>query len=91
MLDCEEDMLQTATADVAQLAGENVILWSQYLEMATLNDKVTLQLAKEHHNARVGVSTSNNEISNIEKKKYILFNNNSLFQNYIINIYSVSG
>lgn len=50
----EEDFLQTAQSDVAQLCAENVILWAQYLDMVTLNDKITHQLAKEHHLQRVG-------------------------------------
>ncbi|XP_064624581.1 protein FAM135A-like isoform X2 [Lineus longissimus] len=50
--DDEEDMLQTANTNVAQLCAENLILWSQYLEMVTLNEKITFSLAKEHHLTR---------------------------------------
>ena len=50
----EEEFLQMATSDVSTLCAENVILWSQYQEMVTLNDKCIHQLAREHHNLRVG-------------------------------------
>ena len=53
--DSEEDFLQTAQSDVANLCAENVILWHKYLKVVTLNDKVTHQLAKEHHLQRVCV------------------------------------
>ena len=49
----EEDLLQAAQSDVAQLCAENVILWMQYLELVSLNEKITHQLAKDHHNQRV--------------------------------------
>ena len=42
-----------AQSDVTQLCAENVILWSQYKELVTLNERVTHQLAKEHHVQRV--------------------------------------
>ncbi|XP_074641981.1 protein FAM135A-like [Tubulanus polymorphus] len=51
--DDDEDLLQTANTDVAQLSAENMILWSQYLELVTFNDTVMLHLAQEHHTARV--------------------------------------
>ena len=49
----EEEFLQMAQSDVTQLCAENVILWSQYKELVTLNERVTHQLAKEHHVQRV--------------------------------------
>ena len=50
----EEDFLQMATSDVSQLCAENVILWTQHLEMVTLHDKTIHHLACEHHTMRVG-------------------------------------
>ena len=49
----EEDLLQAAQSDVAQLCAENVILWMQYLELVSFNEKITHQLAREHHVQRV--------------------------------------
>ena len=48
-----EDFMQTVQSDVAFLCGQNVVMWDQYLEVVTLNDKITHQLAKEHHLQRV--------------------------------------
>ena len=49
----EETVIEMATSDIAQLCAENVILWTQYLELATSNDTINHILAKEHHNQRV--------------------------------------
>jgi hypothetical protein len=46
-------MVQATQTDIATLCGQNVLLWMQYLELVTLNSKITYQLAKEHHTARV--------------------------------------
>ncbi|XP_021375340.1 protein FAM135A-like [Mizuhopecten yessoensis] len=51
--DNEEDLLQTATTDITQLCAENVILWTQFLEIVSLDQSVMHYLAKEHHTARV--------------------------------------
>ncbi|XP_060077402.1 protein FAM135A-like [Ylistrum balloti] len=51
--DNEEDLLQTATTDITQLCAENVILWTQFLEIVSLDQSVMHYLAKEHHSARV--------------------------------------
>ena len=51
-LDTEEEILQRATSDIATLCAENVILWSQFMEIVNQN-KITYQMAKEHHNMRV--------------------------------------
>ncbi|KAJ8319666.1 hypothetical protein KUTeg_002782 [Tegillarca granosa] len=49
----EEDLLQTATTDITQLCAENVILWTQFLEIVSLDKRVLLYLAAEHHTMRV--------------------------------------
>ncbi len=49
----EETLLEVATSDVAQLCAENVILWTQYLELVTANDSINHILAKQHHTERV--------------------------------------
>ncbi|CAH1773500.1 unnamed protein product [Owenia fusiformis] len=49
----DEDVLQTATSDTSTLCAENVILWSQYLEILSLNDCIAKQLASEHHTQRI--------------------------------------
>lgn len=49
----EEDFLPMVQSDVAQLCAQNVVLWSHYKELVTLNDKVTHQLARDHHLQRV--------------------------------------
>ncbi|XP_048763051.2 protein FAM135A-like isoform X3 [Ostrea edulis] len=51
--DNEEDLLQTATTDITQLCAENVILWTQFIEVVSLDKNVLLQLAQEHHTGRV--------------------------------------
>ncbi|KAK3090321.1 hypothetical protein FSP39_010936 [Pinctada imbricata] len=51
--DNEEDLLQTATTDITQLCAENVILWTQFLEVVSLDKNVLVYLAKEHHITRV--------------------------------------
>ncbi|KAL8596027.1 hypothetical protein ACOMHN_021067 [Nucella lapillus] len=52
-VDEEEDLIQQAITDITQLCAENVILWAQFLEVATLRSQVQLLLAKEHHSLRV--------------------------------------
>ncbi|XP_070194808.1 protein FAM135A-like [Littorina saxatilis] len=52
-LNDEEDLIQAAITDITQLCAENVILWAQFLEVATLRPEVHTILAKEHHNIRV--------------------------------------
>lgn len=52
-LDNEEDLIQNATRDITQLCAANVILWTQFLETATLDQGIIFHLAKEHHSARV--------------------------------------
>ena len=54
--DNEEDLLQTATTDITQLCAENVILWTQFIEVVSLDRNVLIQLAQEHHTGRVGGS-----------------------------------
>ena len=54
LLDNEEELIQNATRDITQLCAGNVILWTQFLETATLDQGVIFYLAKEHHTARVG-------------------------------------
>ncbi|XP_065923346.1 protein FAM135A isoform X7 [Magallana gigas] len=49
----EEDLLQTATTDITQLCAENVILWTQFIEVVSLDKNVLVQLAQEHHTGRV--------------------------------------
>ncbi|XP_013420772.1 protein FAM135A isoform X2 [Lingula anatina] len=49
----EDDFLQTATTNIIQVCAENVLLWTQYLEIFTMNEKVTEKLAREHHTVRV--------------------------------------
>ncbi|XP_061191919.1 protein FAM135A-like isoform X2 [Saccostrea echinata] len=51
--DNEEDLLQTATTDITQLCAENVILWTQFIEVVSLDKNVLIQLAQEHHTGRV--------------------------------------
>nr|XP_022313926.1 protein FAM135B-like isoform X7 [Crassostrea virginica] len=51
--DNEEDLLQTATTDITQLCAENVILWTQFIEVVSLDRNVLIQLAQEHHTGRV--------------------------------------
>ena len=51
-LESEEEILQRATSDIATLCAENVILWSQFIEIVN-QDKITFMMAKEHHNMRV--------------------------------------
>lgn len=51
--DNEEDLIQTATTDVTQLCAENVILWTQFMEIISLDKKLLLHMAKEHHTLRV--------------------------------------
>ena len=46
-------MIQQAITDITQLCAENVILWAQFLEAATLRQEVQLLLAKDHHASRV--------------------------------------
>ena len=53
LLDNEEELIQNATRDITQLCAGNVILWTQFLETATLDQGVIFYLAKEHHTARV--------------------------------------
>ncbi|XP_076440351.1 protein FAM135A-like isoform X2 [Babylonia areolata] len=52
-LEEEEELIQQAITDITQLCAENVILWAQFLEMATLTPPVHTVLAKEHHTMRV--------------------------------------
>lgn len=54
----EEDLFQAIQSDFATLCSQNVILWMQYLELVTLNEAITYQLAKEHHTLRVTTSSS---------------------------------
>ena len=49
----EEDLLETIQSDISQLCGENVLLWAQYLQIVTLNNRVNYELAKQHHTQRV--------------------------------------
>lgn len=51
--DNEEELIQNATRDITQLCAGNVILWTQFLETATLDQGVIFYLAKEHHSARI--------------------------------------
>ncbi|KAL4235935.1 hypothetical protein ACF0H5_004324 [Mactra antiquata] len=53
LIDNEEDLIQNGTRDITQLCAANVILWTQFLETATLDQGVIFHLAKEHHNLRV--------------------------------------
>ena len=53
LLDNEEELIQNATRDITQLCAGNVILWTQFLETATLDQGVIFYLAKEHHISRV--------------------------------------
>ena len=55
--DNEEELIQNATRDITQLCAGNVILWTQFLETATLDQGVIFYLAKEHHSARVTIIT----------------------------------
>ncbi|XP_062568167.1 protein FAM135A-like isoform X2 [Saccostrea cucullata] len=51
--DNEEDLLQTATTDITQLCAENVILWTQFIEVVSLDKNALITLAQEHHTGRV--------------------------------------
>ncbi|XP_052274489.1 protein FAM135A-like isoform X2 [Dreissena polymorpha] len=51
--DNEEELIQTGTRDITQLCAANVILWTQFLETATLDQGIIFHLAKEHHTTRV--------------------------------------
>ncbi|XP_052775598.1 protein FAM135A-like isoform X3 [Mya arenaria] len=51
--DNEEDLIQNATRDITQLCAANVILWTQFLETATLDQGIIFHLAKEHHAQRI--------------------------------------
>lgn len=53
LLDNEEELIQNATRDITQLCAGNVILWTQFLETATLDQGVIFYLAKEHHISRI--------------------------------------
>lgn len=53
LLDNEEDLIQNGTRDITQLCAANVILWTQFLETATLDQGIIFHLAKEHHSSRV--------------------------------------
>ncbi|KAL3869417.1 hypothetical protein ACJMK2_042101 [Sinanodonta woodiana] len=52
-LDNEEELIQNSTRDITQLCAGNVILWTQFLEVVTLDESILTYLAKEHHTARV--------------------------------------
>lgn len=52
-LDNEEELIQNATRDITQLCAGNVILWTQFLETATLDQGVIFHLAKDHHTSRI--------------------------------------
>ncbi|KAK3600457.1 hypothetical protein CHS0354_037864 [Potamilus streckersoni] len=52
-LDNEEELIQNSTRDITQLCAGNVILWTQFLEVVTLNESILTYLAKEHHTARI--------------------------------------
>lgn len=45
--------MEQATTTVSQLCAENVVFWKQYLGLVTLRNRVTHQLAKDHHQQRV--------------------------------------
>ncbi|CAG5123562.1 unnamed protein product, partial [Candidula unifasciata] len=49
----EDDLIQTAQTDIAQICAENVILWAQFLEIVLKQQQVHLHLAMEHHIQRV--------------------------------------
>ncbi|XP_014676914.1 PREDICTED: LOW QUALITY PROTEIN: protein FAM135A-like [Priapulus caudatus] len=49
----EEELLETAASDIAQLCAENVLLWSQFNELLPLDPFVTEALARDHHVQRV--------------------------------------
>lgn len=56
LIDNEEDLIQNGTRDITQLCAANVILWTQFLETATLDQGIIFHLAREHHSVRVCTS-----------------------------------
>ena len=54
-LNNEEDFIQNGTRDITQLCAANVILWTQFLETATLQQGIIFHLAKDHHSSRVSI------------------------------------
>jgi len=51
--DNEEELFQMIQTSIAQVCAQNVILWSQFIELVTLNNRVMQKLATEHHIQRV--------------------------------------
>ena len=66
-----ETLLEMATSDIAQLCAENVIIWTQYLELVTSNDTINHILAKEHHTQRVGNIRSDQTLSQCNRCRWI--------------------
>ena len=49
----ESEFLSIARDDVKSLCAELSLLWSQYKELFTLDDRASFLFAREHHIARV--------------------------------------
>jgi hypothetical protein len=49
----EDELFPTIQSDFAQLCAQNVMLWTQYIQVVTLCQRVTYILAQEHHSQRV--------------------------------------
>ncbi|KAF6037280.1 FAM135B [Bugula neritina] len=49
----EDDFLLNATSKIAHLCAYNVVLWQDFTETVTHNNRVKMVLAKEYHQSRV--------------------------------------